>query len=116
MPFDGYSGDFNWTVYTPIDSTGDAFDSFRSAYKNIRFGIQPTQQYQLKAQDMANLPGLANTFYGDTSLWFGLMKYNGISDPLSEIAVGVTLLIPSKADIIKYLSRQSTNSQLPVTI
>lgn len=116
MPFPGYSGDFNWSRYTPLDSTGVNWDIFRSAYKNIRFSTQPTTQYQLTAVDIANLPGLAYRFYGDTSLWRGLMAYNGISDPLSQVMAGVVINVPARSDIIAYLSKQTTNGSSTLTI
>ncbi len=110
------STDFNWSSYTPLDSTGDNYDIFKSAYKNIRFAIQPQTQYQLTATDLANLPGLAYRFFGDVSLWRILMAYNGISDPMSEVGVGVILNIPARSDVIAYLSQQSGNSGQTLTI
>jgi hypothetical protein len=112
---DGYTGDFNWSKYTPLDSTKTNYDIFRSAYKNIRFSAPPITQYQLTAVDMANLPGLAYRFYGDTSFWRGLMGYNGISDPLSQVAVGITINIPSRSDMIAYLSKQTKNANTTIT-
>ena len=116
MPFSGYTGDFNWSNYTPLDSTAANYDLFRSAYKNIRFAMQPTTQYQLTAVDLANLPGLAYRFYGDTSLWRGIMAYNGISDPLSGVAVGMVINIPARSDIVAYLSKQTNNAATTLTI
>lgn len=113
---DGYTADFNWSKYTPLDSTKQNYDIFRSAYKNIRFSMQPVTQYQLTAVDMANLPGLAYRFYGDTSLWRGLMAYNGISDPLSQVAVGLVINLPSRAAIVAYLSKQTKNAANTLTI
>lgn len=110
------STDFNWSSYTPIDSTGNNYDLFKSAYKNIRFAIQPQTQYQLTATDLANLPGLAYKFFGDVSMWRIIMAYNGISDPLSGVAVGMVLNIPSRSDVITYLSQQSANSKQSLTI
>jgi hypothetical protein len=110
------STDFNWSSYTPLDSTGTNYDLFSSAYKNIAFGIQPNTQYQITKMDMANLPGLAYKFFGDVSLWRLILSYNGISDPLSEVAVGVVLNIPARADVIAYLSQQSANLSQSMTI
>jgi hypothetical protein len=110
------STDLNWSSYTPLDSTGNNYDIFSSAYKNIRFAIQPQTQYQLTSTDMANLPGLAYKFFGDVSFWRILLAYNGISDPLSEVAVGVVLNIPARSDVIAYLSQQSANSGATLTI
>jgi hypothetical protein len=114
--FSGYTADFDWSNYTPLDSTGNNYDKFKSAYKNVRFNVQPTTQIQLTATDMANLPGLAFRLFNDTSLWRALLAYNGLSDPLSDIAVGMVLMVPTKAALISYFSQQSTNQQTPVTI
>jgi hypothetical protein len=65
---------------------------------------------------MANLPGMAYKFYGDTSLWRALMSYNGLSDPLSDIVIGITINVPTKADLQAYLSSQSSNANLTMTI
>jgi hypothetical protein len=111
----GYVGDYNYSRYTPLDNTG-YLDFFKSGYKNIRFNIVPIQQIQLTSSDAANLPGLAFRLYGDTSLWRALMAYNGLSDPISDIVVGIVLSVPSKADIIAYLSRQTNNKQNSLTI
>lgn len=110
------STDFNWSAYTPLDSTGTNYDIFKSAYKNIRFAVRPQTQYQLTAADLSNLPGLAYKFFGDVSMWRILMAYNGISDPLSEVAVGMTINVPSRADVISYLSRQLANTSQTLTI
>jgi hypothetical protein len=110
------STDFNWSSYTPLDSTGSNYDIFSSAYKNVSFALQPQTQYQLTKTDMANLPGLAYKFFGDVSLWRLLLAYNGISDPLSQVAVGVVINIPARSDIIAYLTQQSANSGQSITI
>ena len=116
MAVNGYSGDFNFSKYTPLDNTSDAYDVFKSGYKNIRFNIQQTQQVQLDSSTAYNLPGLAYQLYGDTSLWYGLMLYNGLSDPLTDIQPGTVLLVPPKSSVLAYLSRQSSSSSNKVTI
>jgi hypothetical protein len=111
----GYSGDYNYTNYTPLDNSG-YWNIFRSGYKNLRFNVQPTQQYQLTVNDVANLPGMAYRFFGDTSLWRGLMSYNGLSDPLSDIQVGMVFRIPTKADLLAYLSATKNTASTTITI
>ncbi len=106
---DGYTGDYNYNRYTPVDNTGTNQDVFRSAYKNIRFGVETTQQIQLTQEQAANLPGLAYQAYGDTSLFRALLAFNGLSDPISDVAVGLIFSIPTKADLNKYLTKQQNN-------
>lgn len=110
------STDFNWSAYTPLDSSGTNYDIFKSAYKNIRFAVQPQTQYQLTATDLGNLPGLAYKFFGDVSLWRILLSYNGISDPISGVAVGMVINVPARDDVIAYLSKQSANAASTLTI
>jgi len=45
-----------------------------------------------------------------------LLSYNGLSDPLSDVCVGIVLLVPTKAAVISYLSRQQNTQQQQLTI
>lgn len=111
----GYTGDYNYSAYTPADNTG-YFDIFRSGYKNIRFNVQSNTQITLNSSQAANLPGLAYTLLGDTSLWRALLAFNGLSDPLSDVVVGLTLMVPTKAQIQAYLARQNSQGSTTLTI
>jgi len=102
--------DFDLNNYTPVDNTGGMRNIFKSGYKNMKFSVQKTAQLKITAQMMSNLPGIAFTYYRDTSLWRGLMAYNGLSDALSDICVGLVLNIPDKASLIAYLSAQQAKS------
>lgn len=111
----GYSGDYDYSRYTPFDNTG-YWDIFRSGFKNLRFNVQISQQIQLDATTAANLPGLAYSLYGDSSLWRVLLAFNGLTDPLSDVAVGIILQIPTKSQVIGYLSSQANNNPTTLTI
>lgn len=115
---EGYSGDLNWSRFTPVDNTGSNYNMFKSGFKNVRFNVPNQSRYQLSMLDMANLPGLAYKFYGDTSLWRALMAYNGITDPLSEICPGMTINVTTKSAIQGYVSAQvkSQQQQQPIMI
>jgi hypothetical protein len=115
MASSGYSGDFNYSAYTPYDNTG-YYDIFRSGYKNIRFASQPNQQLQLDNSMAYNLPGLAFSLYGDSSLWYALMAYNGLNDPLTDIYPSLVILIPAKSDLINYISQTNNPQQQTITI
>jgi hypothetical protein len=116
MAVSGYTADYNYSKYTPLDNTGDQYDVFVSGYKNIRFNIQQTSQLQLDNSTAYNLPGIAYQVYGDTSLWWALLAYNGLNDPLSDVYPGLVLLIPPKAQIQAYISRQSSGSTPTLTV
>jgi len=116
MSVAGYTGDFDYSKYTPLDNTLDQYDVFQSGYKNIRFNIQQQQQIQLDNSNAYNLPGIAYQAYGDTSLWWAIMVYNGLSDPLTDIQPGIVLLLPAKSTIQSYISRQSSSSSSTMTV
>lgn len=98
------STDYDYSNNTPIAQ--GVYSVFKSGYKNIRFALTTTQTYTIKQADMANLVGLAYTLYGDVSLWYALLAFNGLQDPIQEIYPGLILNIPSKSDVIAYLSKQ----------
>jgi hypothetical protein len=77
-------------------------------YKNIKYRLIPKQQYVVTHVDTANAPGLAHSIYGDKSYWWILCMFNGILNPISEIAPGTVLRLPSLVDINNYLTSQDT--------
>ncbi len=108
--------DYDLSRYTPLDNTLEMRDILKSGYKNMRFVVTPASQIQITAATMCNLPGLAYQLYGDTSLWRALLDFNGLSDPISDVCVGMTLLVPSKASLIDYLSKPQANQNPTLTI
>jgi hypothetical protein len=115
MAIGSYTGDFNYSTYTPPDNTG-YYDIFRSGYKNIRFNIQPNSKVTLDDSTAYNLPGIAYAAFGDSSLWRGLLAYNGLNDPLTDVYPGLSLAIPTKSDIVAYISKQTANNSQAITI
>lgn len=105
--------DYDYSQHTPLDNTRLSYDVFRSGFKNIRFALSATQTYTVTQADEANLAGIAFKIYSDTSFWFLLLAVNSIQDPIQEVVAGLILNVPSKSDIIAYLSAQQ-NKQLPV--
>jgi hypothetical protein len=110
------STDFDYSAHTPVDNTGSEYSIFRSGYKNIRFAMSPTGTYPINESDMANLPGIAFRLYGDVSLWRILLAYNGFEDAIQEVVPGVILQVPSKSDVIKYISAQQASQSASFTI
>ena len=76
----------------------------------MRFNIPTEKSITLTAADESNLPGLAFKYLGDTSLWWVLLEYNGLYDPISDVIAGNTLKIPSRRDLISYLESSPERS------
>lgn len=108
--------DYDWSRHTPADNTGESYNISASAMKNIRFTVSAVQTYLISAADMANLPGIAYKIYGDTSLWRIIMAYNGFSDAIQDIQVGIILQLPAKAAIMDYVTKHQNQQQLQITI
>lgn len=56
------------------------------------------------------LPNLSVKFYGTSSLWWLIARFNGIIFPLKEIEVGTKLYIPQLSQISKYLNQAQTKT------
>lgn len=104
------------TRYSRADSSGNQLSIFSSGYKNLRFALQADRPIVLTQADVANLPGLAFKHLGDMSLWRVLLAFNGLSDPIQDIYAGQTLLLPTKASAIQYLTRTTTNQTASMVI
>ncbi len=109
----GIPTDYNYAQHTPVDNTGKSYSVFRSGYKNIRFALSATRTYTVTQADEANLAGIAYKLYSDSSFWYMLLAFNALKDPLQQVVAGLILKVPSKSDVIAYLSAQQ-NTQLPV--
>lgn len=116
MSSTGYSGDLQYTAFTPTDSTGTAYSIFRSGFKNLRFSVRVARTITLNSAHAYNLPGLSQELFGDTSLWQALLSFNGLSDPLTDVYPGLTLNVPYKSDIVAYVSKTNKSGTQTVTI
>ena len=102
---------YDYSNYTPLDNTQTSYNVFKSAYANIKYGPATNNQYTIQMHDMCNLPGICDGLYGDSSFWHALVRFNGIVDPMQEIYPGFVMNVPSKSDVIAYLTKnqQSAN-------
>lgn len=87
----------------PLSVDAGGFDLFTSRIRDIQYCV-PTQMYiTVDASTEANLPGIAHKFLQDYSLWFVLMVYNGIVDPIGEVSIGTKIAIPKKRSLMSFL-------------
>lgn len=104
---------FDAVNYMPLTSDGADNDLFRAKFKNLRFNVQVQKTIRLTAADSHNLPGLAHVHLGDKDLWWVLLEFNGLYDPIEDIQPGLLLRIPSRASLISYLE---TTSERPANL
>lgn len=70
-----------------------------SLYRNMRYQVAPTRSILIDSRYAYNLPGLAYDYYGDTSYWRAILAFNGLTDAVNDIKVGVQISLPAKADV-----------------
>jgi len=96
-----------------LDGSYD-LDHLSSSYTNIRFGVSVTRLFTINSKYAANLPGLAYDVYGNMEYWRGILAFNGLQDPISDIQVGTVIGLPDDAELQAYLA--ATNQNISVTL
>jgi hypothetical protein len=89
-----------------MDIKDDDLDVFSAQFKNIRFKIPVSQIVEVDASTESNLPLLAEQYLGDQYLWWILLDYNGLVDPIEDIYPGKLLNIPDRRAVIALLDQQ----------
>ena len=95
----------NRTAYLALGGSKQmpALDYLSPKYLNLRYLLPPAKIYNIDASDRANAPGIAFSFYGSVDYWWVVCMYNGIMDPITQLAPGKTLQLPSLANQLEGL-------------
>lgn len=96
---------YNIARFQPLTQDGLHFNVFDASYNGMRFAVKLSKQIVVDASSANNLPGLAYSELGSEFLWWAILMYNGLSDPLNDIVPGTVLNIPERASLIAYLNR-----------
>lgn len=91
----------------PSEQDNTRWDLFQSTIVNVRFNVPVGLTVTLGSEDVGNLPGLAAKYLGSRYLWYVLLHYNGLYDPLEDTYAGMTLNIPQLAPLLAYLKRET---------
>ncbi len=102
---------FNLENFIPVTADGQNLDIFKAKFRDIRATVREQQRVVIDAAFEANLPGLAYKYLGNTSLWWAILMYNGLQDPLDDVKVGMTIKIPSRSDLITLMESAEVNQK-----
>lgn len=91
-------------------------DIWSSTAKNMRFNLASDRTIIVDARWESNLPGLAEEVLGDMNLYWVLLAYNGLVDPIEDVKPGVVLRIPRRKDLVAYLEREISYTEKTVQI
>lgn len=97
------SSRFNSTNFMQKTADGNHLSVFSARFKNLRHNVPVERTLTLGPQDESNLPGIAAKYLGDVNLWWVLLEFNGLYNPVLDIRAGMTLRIPSRSAVITFL-------------
>lgn len=94
---------FDSARYMTLTPDRKDLNIYDAKFRDLRFAMVATRSIEVDASTEANLPGLAETYLGDQSLWWVILEFNGLLDPIQDIRAGVQLLIPERRAVIAFL-------------
>lgn len=96
-------------TFMDVSADGTEFNVYDAKFKNVRFTVSVGKIITVDAGTEANLPLIAEREIGDKYLWWVLLDYNGLLDPIQDITPGVKLKIPDRAGLLAFLQRDTTS-------
>jgi hypothetical protein len=101
-------GQFSIENFMPV-LEDNHLDIFNAKFRNIR-NLPEQHRITINAGYAHNLPTIAYEYLQDVNLWWAILMFNGLRDPLEDIKPGMTIRIPNKAALISMLEAKSTSS------
>lgn len=95
---------FDASIYYQTLESG-AFNIWDITPSNMRFNVPCATTLIVDSSLEVNLPLMAHTYLGDQTLWWTILYYNGLTDPISDIFSLKVLNIPDRQSLISYLER-----------
>jgi len=80
-------------------------DVIESKLQNIRYAVPIARTVVIDSGTEANLPLLAEIHLGSMDLWWALLHFNGMIDPIDDVYVGRGINIPDRVSLLSYLER-----------
>lgn len=96
---------FDITNYLRPDSTTpkNHWNQFDAPFTDLRFRIPIANEIVITAETESNLPLIAERELGDQSLWWTILHFNQLYDPVVDVFPGQRLKIPSRRELIAVL-------------
>ena len=97
-----------FSISSLMTTTNGYPDIWSAKFANMRYNVASYVSVTIQSGFEANLPALADQYLGDQDLWWVILQYNGLMDPINDIRVGQVLNMPDRTALISYLERQSS--------
>ena len=101
---------FNLTDYVGTTEDGRV-DIWSAKFINLRFSVSLAKVITVTSGFEANLPALASKYLDDQNLWWAILHYNGLIDPIHDVRVGSVLKIPDRNSLLSFLENKSVSSK-----
>jgi hypothetical protein len=100
----------------PLTSDGLSLDVFTAKFRDIRYILPVQTNITVDASSEANLPYLADKYLQDQDLWWVILMFNGLVDPIEDVTIGTTLRIPDKRSLTALLELVGTTKLTSVIL
>lgn len=108
---------YSYDQFTKATEDGGTINIWDAAFANLHLYVTTSETVTVDATWETNLPGLAAEKLGTRYLWWAILMYNGLIDPLRDIKPGVKLRIPDRSSLLSYmqtvLASSSSTNYLP---
>lgn len=94
---------FDISNFCSVTEDGQDLDMFSAKFKDLSLTSATSRVITIDSATEANLPFIAEKYLGSSRLWWTILMYNGLLDPIEDIALGVRLAIPSRSSLITIL-------------
>lgn len=94
---------FDLSNFCSVTEDGQDLDMFSAKFRSLSLITSTSRVITVDASTEANLPYLAEKYLGTSRLWWTILMYNGLLDPIEDITIGTRLAIPSRSSLITML-------------
>jgi hypothetical protein len=98
-----YDPRFNIENFLATTEDGSSLDLHSAKFRDLPMLVSSSRRVVIDSSTEANLPLLAHTYLGAKELWWAILMYNGMLDPITDVYIGRTVLIPSRTQMISLL-------------
>lgn len=94
---------FDLSNFCSLTDDVQDLDMFSAKFRNLSLLASTSRVITVDSTTEANLPYIAEKYLGTSMLWWTILMYNGLLDPIEDISIGTKLAIPSRSSIITIL-------------
>lgn len=107
---------FDLSNFCSLTEDGQDLDVFSAKFRDLALLSATSRVITIDASTEANLPYIAEKYLGTSRLWWAILMYNGLLDPIADISIGTRLAIPSRSSLVTVLESSNRSNISTVEI